>query len=93
MRHYHPTKLDTGQTLLDFERTARNQDNEILTFMQHHASQDFTAYELDSRFQGKMLLTSIRRALTNLEKAGLIECTGSRMEKWGKRNGTYKIKS
>lgn len=91
MRHYHPTRLDDPQTVIQFEPKAAKQDESILSHLSHHPDQEYTAYELELSFQGRMLITSIRRALTNLFQAGKIIETGYRKERWGKRNTTYKI--
>lgn len=79
---YHNTAGETREQSRVYEQVAQAQDDKILALMNFAAT--WTADDIHRHFPN-MLLTSIRRALTNLSKAGYIEICGKKEGKY-KRN-------
>lgn len=50
-----------------------------------------TALSIGRMLEGKMILTSIRRALSDLKKEGFVEPAGKKMESLGAKNTVFKI--
>lgn len=73
MKHFYNTTKESGQRLLDFEHKARTQEERIYAHLKARPFHWFTSYALcDVLFEGKVPVTSVRRALTNLHQAGKI---------------------
>lgn len=70
MNHYNTTN-ESGQTLIDFESKAKTQDDEVLKFIKSKsiASPSFVWRSL---YKERTPLTSVRRAMSNLTKKGLL---------------------
>ena len=84
MRHYYNSTDQTGQTLMNFEMKAKNQDEAVLWVFERPTIATLTpemcltylkAYDKE-RF-GKVPITSIRRSFSNLYNSGIIEKTGN----------------
>jgi len=72
MNHaYHDTLDLSGSDLDRSESKARKQDEAVLAFFKAHPGEKFTPWECWERI-GKPLITSVRRAITNLERSGKI---------------------
>lgn len=76
--------------------TATKQKAIVLDFFRTHHEGRFTPYEVYEyfmRFEGDILLTSVRRCITNLTKEGrLIKCQWSESKEgaYGKLNRTWR---
>lgn len=82
-KSYHNTVCESPADVRAYEAVAAKQDSKILAFMVTATDRrDFTSDEIQ-KFFPTMLLTSVRRALTNLMKAGYVEDTGN------KRKGSF----
>lgn len=79
--HYNTTH-ETGETLERFERQASRQEDVILRWFRRHPGRLYTPSQINGLLPGAPI-TSIRRALTNLTKAGHLVKTGH------KRSGDY----
>jgi hypothetical protein len=66
----------TGDTLLQFEKKAANQDDLVLAFFQRHRrKRGWTPSEVHSAGAYTCTLTSTRRAISNLTRDGLLRKT------------------
>jgi predicted ArsR family transcriptional regulator len=72
MYSYHNTTNSTGQRLDQYENKAKSQDDRILEWFNHHQSTATPSYTLRVVFSNSIPLTSVRRSLSNLTKAGLL---------------------
>ena len=100
MKTYHNTNNETGQMLLFSEKKAKNQQDVILEFFKRNATQSYTPHEVltfcfpkHPHFETNTVpLTSVRRAITNLTEAGLLEKTGlMKMCQYGKYVNTWTL--
>jgi hypothetical protein len=91
---YHNTTNEIGVTLNDYSIKAENQNDAVLELFQKHAklspSMALSKYRLGT---GKNPpLTSIRRAITDLTKAGKLEMTSEKMKgSYGRDEYFWKI--
>lgn len=67
----------------------RDQDKKILCTLFYFS--DATALSLHAILKGEIILTSIRRSLSNLLDEEYIVSTGKRKERLGAKNTTYRI--
>ncbi len=82
-----------AEQLEQYEDKANKQDKKILNFFECHHHQSFTPADIHLVFGQQFPLTSIRRAITNLTKAGKLELTGeTRKGLYGRENNTWKLK-
>lgn len=84
LSRYHNTTRESDERKLQvYEETARFQNDKILWFMSdNQRAQGYTSNEIHEHFPG-MLLTSVRRALTDISKdvhnpMGTVYDTGER---------------
>ena len=72
---------------------AKGQELLILTFFVKHKGELFTPSEVQDRLEEPSILTSIRRAMTNLTKRGFLEKTDiKRQGKFGRPNFCWRLK-
>jgi hypothetical protein len=95
---YYNTNKETGDTLNSSRAKARTQEDKILTifkvYRQLSASQSFAKFTSLHDSERATPITSIRRAITNLCKAGKLEKTADMIKGlYGKNEHIYKIKS
>lgn len=75
------------------EKKAINQNEKILQFFKEHMFSDFTPSEVWLKFGQQQPLTSIRRAITDLTKAGeLVKTENKRKGFYNEINSTWKLK-
>lgn len=82
---YHNTtgEIDTSQ----HEKQCKQQESKIYNFLEHCQGISFTPFEIaDYIFKDGTPITSIRRALTNLKKQGLIKNDGKVIERYKRPN-------
>jgi predicted transcriptional regulator len=86
---YHPTAPTTQRELSDYEQINAAQDRRVLNYLVSYYAGEYTAEEI-----GAVLSIDkhdIRRALTDLTKAGKIMRTGWKVSpSTGRRNGLYR---
>jgi hypothetical protein len=88
MNHYHNT---TNESDPAFEKKATSQDYEVLSFLKGYG-QATASFIWRQRFTTFTPLTSVRRALTNLEKEGFIEKAGKQKGIYGRNEFIWKVK-
>jgi hypothetical protein len=71
---FHNTIGEQGTLLQESERKARTQDERILRFFSKYPDVFFGPSDIQAHFP-EMLLTSVRRSITNLTKNGKLEKT------------------
>lgn len=89
MRTYFNTTEETKQKEIDYEQVVTKQDMKVLKILRKF-KRPMTAHQIHS-IEGNMLLTSIRRSLTNLLNEGVLEKGDLVMERYGRRNYQYKL--
>jgi len=93
MTHFNTTNL-SGVALKDCKEKNQSQDEIILRHFRHHPNIKFGPSSIWRWFEDKGLpITSVRRAITNLTKAGLIEkTTNKEMGMFGRMEYTWQFK-
>ncbi len=90
---YHNTNKESGETLMTSQAKTRSQEDCILSYFRGIPSPLLAPHDLLFLFDYKVPITSIRRALTNLEKGGkLIKTDKMVMGSYGKMVHTWRIK-
>ncbi len=76
------------------EKIAMTQTEKILRFFEAHANEEFTPCEVwQAEGYGTMLLTSVRRSMSNLVKAGdLVKTSNRRKGIYGELNFTWTLR-
>ncbi|MCG7851203.1 MAG: hypothetical protein MIO92_01635 [Methanosarcinaceae archaeon] len=88
---YYNTNNEMGGVLVDSINHAQRQQAEIYTIFHNNPSHNFTPCEIEDILP-QYLLTSIRRAVTNLTKEGKIIKTGKmKIGKYGKQVHTWRL--
>lgn len=82
---YYNTTNETGNNLKEFKAKAKNQEDRIIAVMRANPEMHYGASDL-SRIFPNMLLTSIRRSLSNLSKSNLIYKTDKKQQGLFSRN-------
>lgn len=91
---YYNTNNETGETLLKSLVKAESQEDCILSYFKDGGGTFRAPHELEFLFGGEAPITSIRRALTNLEKSGkLIKLDLMVMGTYGKMVHTWALAS
>lgn len=85
-KSYHNTVPETGKPLAENTAKAEKQDEIVLSLFIRY-SKEYTPYETSPELiwewyfnPNSIPLTSIRRAFSNLQKRGLIEKTGEKVD-------------
>jgi hypothetical protein len=73
MKHFYNTPKLDGKPMVKAERDAEGQETVLLRYFKLYKS--MSASQAHSHFPKSVPLTSIRRAMTNLMKAGKVEKT------------------
>lgn len=92
---YHNTLPIVDEKELDKrEEKAKGQDKQILEFFESHKHESFTPAQIHLLFAQKWPLTSVRRSLTNLSKAGKLLVTGEKRPGYfGEPNNCWRLKT
>ncbi len=94
-RNTTPNKVyqqDALQNVEERKLKNKSQNQIILDFLIENKGQGFTAWAIKKRV-GMSLITSVRRALTTLYKADLIEkMEETTIERQGERNHYYRVR-
>lgn len=91
---YHNSVNISGEELKKRERRTESQNDKILKFFQRHDSMNFAAWEVYKYMKlPNVPITSIRRAITDLEKAGcLVKTENKRIGIYGDKCICWKLK-
>lgn len=97
-KHYFNTNAEQGELLFKSNEKAKSQEEEILEIFKKNPDKEFTPEEIWFRLGlNKTLLTSIRRAISNLSnpiKWGQIVKTGNmKAGNYGKQVHCWKLNS
>jgi len=91
---YYNTNNETGDTLLKSRDKAQSQEECILAYFKRGWRTFCAPHDLESLFDYTVPITSIRRALTNLEKSGkLVKTDLMVMGTYGKMVHTWQLAS
>jgi hypothetical protein len=94
MRTFHNTINESGSQLLNSEAKARSQQERILAFFRDYPYQYFTPFDIHKKVLPYAPITSVRRAITNLQKAGHLDKTGYMvLGDLGKNNHCWRLKN
>ena len=81
MNKYYNTNQLTGEQLLDAIHNAKSQQEKILVYFQGYPDRRFAPHQIKAAiFSEQTPLTSIRRAITNLEQDKFLTKTGRMIE-------------
>jgi|WetSurMetagenome_2_1015567.scaffolds.fasta_scaffold00103_83 hypothetical protein len=91
---YHNTTDLSGETLDKKEAKALTQDDKVLAFFSQNPGENFTPYEVWKYMNlYNVPITSIRRAISNLTKAGyLVKTSIKRAGQYGELNFAWTLK-
>ena len=95
MRDYYNTNKEVGQELINSIKTAGTQQDLTFVLFQLYPYQSFTPPEIKDLFEytykRRIILTTMRRVLSNLTKVGLITKNDNDMKAgiYGKANHTW----
>ena len=92
---YFDTVPEIPYKIVEQARKNKTQNDEILTQFYANWKRDFTPFEMQQqmRYCGhEWPITSVRRAINNLERLGYIERVGKRRGDYGATNNTWKYK-
>ena len=90
---YHNTTGAEGQLLIGYNAKAKSQEDELLAWLKLRPLQSIGASDVAARFH-KWPITSIRRALTNLNKSGeLVKSDRRQMGQYGRSEGMYTLRA
>lgn len=85
MNSFYNTTSETGPALKESEQKAKNQEEKVLAFFEEAAGHCFGPSTIHAEVLPTVPLTSVRRAITNLTKAGkLLKTTHQRIGVYGK---------
>ena len=94
MKTFHNTIDEKGHPLFKSQAKARSQQERILAFFHQHSALYFTPFEIHKLVLPYAPITSVRRALTNLQKAGYLKKTGIMvLGNYDKNNHTWRLKN
>ena len=89
---YNTVNLE-GTELKTARRRATRQEDIILAFFQTWPYAHFSPYEVWNVFKDDMLITSVRRAITDLKNEGKLEKTDIKVPgPYGMPNYAYRVK-
>jgi Fe2+ or Zn2+ uptake regulation protein len=87
---YHNTTSKTGEDLEKAELRASGQTWHILKVFKDYPNLSFTPWDIYDKLERRMMITSIRRAITTLTDGGYLVKTGER-RKSGPANETNHV--
>lgn len=91
---YHNTNKESGLTLVKSEEIATSQEDRVYSHFLTLGSYNAAPHQLLRLFRDNTPITSIRRAVTNLEKQGKLAKTSVMvMGSYGKMVHTWKLKN
>jgi len=91
--HYHNTVPVHGRELVDSERAAQTQDEAVAALFRRYAPLSLSPSQAHKALCTRAPVTSIRRAITNLTTAGVLELTGEQSKgPYGKTENRWRLK-
>ena len=91
MPYFNTTQLN-GSDLDHARRKAKTQEDRVLAFFNLRPAYLYTPFEVQEKVMPGVPITSVRRAITNLEKAGhLIKTRVMGAGKYGVRNHCWQL--
>lgn len=87
---FYNTVRMSGDELISANAKAKDQKQKVLAFMKSHSGK-WTAYEIWDAMGQSMLITSVRRCLTDLFHAGYIQHNSYKVERYGIKNKQYHL--
>lgn len=92
MKDYYNTTHETGTDLKTRRGKAVGLQSRILELFKQHPTKNFTPFEMQKLDNYNKPITSVRRAITNLTKAVLLEKTDIKREgDYGAPNFTWRL--
>lgn len=88
---YHVTQ-DLTQTQLDLFETAAQRQEDFVVKLFMRKRRPLSAEEIKQEFPPSVPITSIRRALTNLSNAGVVEKCGQDKGQYGRPINIYQLR-
>jgi len=90
---YYNTTHEDSDTVEDYIKKAKGQELEILKFFKEHPKWHYTPFEVKRWIDTTAPITSIRRAISNLAKRGLLIKTDIKKKGiYGRNNCCWKLK-
>lgn len=92
--HFYNTIHENGDQLRESMRKAKTQEDKVEAFFKAFPDKSFTPFDIQylGIFDDNVPITSIRRAITNLEKRNVLEKTVEKREGgYGKDNYCWKL--
>lgn len=92
--YFYNTIRENGDVLRESIRKAKTQEEKIEAFFRSYPDKSFTPFDImyAGVFDNDVPITSIRRAITNLEKRNVLEKTVEKREgAYGKDNYCWKL--
>lgn len=91
MSYFNTTHV-RGQELVGYKIQAKRQEDRVLEFAQHNPGAEFSAEDAVRLFLPATPITSARRCLTNLERAGKLVRLSKQVEgSWGRPIYLYRL--
>lgn len=93
--YYDRANIVTPKQLDLFKKINAKQDRAIYGIFYSNPDRSFTPFQIQDFCKAQGLhyeITSVRRSIHSIAKAGKIIVTGSMIERFGKPNLTYKLK-
>jgi len=93
MKDFYKTVQMDRKELSERKEKAKSQQETVLNFFKKHPGSYFTPFEIwDYVFEKRCPVTSVRRSMTNLEKAGyLIKTKEYKEGDYGMKNHTWRF--
>lgn len=93
MKSFYNTVGLTNKRLVDAIKKSESQSKAIYLVFKHNPKKHYSPIEIHNIFKKSMLLTSVRRSITNLTNAGMLVKTDKKVEgQYGVVNLTWKFK-
>jgi len=90
MSNYYNTNKEEGNTLVKSNTKANKQQDAILLFFKNNININYTPFDIQDNVLPDTPITSIRRAMTNLEQDNkLVKTATMKLGKYGKANHTW----
>ncbi len=97
MQHYHNTTNESGRQLLRYQNKALAQDVRVLAYfeLQYNSSGNYVLLTptaaLQRVFNNSVPITSVRRALSNLTRAGKLRTSGTAKGPYGRPEHYWRL--
>ena len=90
---YYNTTNETGTLLKQYREDSDKQEDRVALYFIGRPNLEVGASQVHRRlFSDRVPLTSVRRCLTNLEAAGVVEKCGKREGQYGRSESLWRLK-